>query len=187
MQINKELYELKISLWIKRNASHWCRTPEFPWLLLPAKFRVTWQVHSCRSEIRLLAKFSYLNHISQWRLGEMSLSISSDPYKARYISKIHFGICDWKDISIGHVIIIIRSEVSTFPLFSYFPWLCAWDVCYIILYNGWLCIYGCQGSFYHGNGNILTLWWWLNDEKQLFGVSSALSKVICNRWSVLIT
>ena len=37
-----------------------------------------------------------------------------------------------------------------------------------LLYNGWLCICGCQGSFYHGNGNILTLWWWLNYEKQLF-------------------
>ena len=36
-----------------------------------------------------------------------------------------------------------------------------------ILYNGWPCICCCQGSFYHGNGSILTLWSWLNDEKQL--------------------
>ena len=28
----------------------------------------------------------------------------------------HFGIGDWKDISIAHVIIIIKSEVSTFPI-----------------------------------------------------------------------
>ena len=28
----------------------------------------------------------------------------------------HFSIGDWKDISIAHVIIIIKSEVSTFPL-----------------------------------------------------------------------
>ena len=32
----------------------------------------------------------------------------------------HFSIGDWKDISIAHVIIIIKSEVSTFPLLSYF-------------------------------------------------------------------
>ena len=36
-------------------------------------------------------------------------------------------------MSIAHVIIIIKSEVSTFPIvFIFFPWLCAWDVCYII-------------------------------------------------------
>ena len=28
----------------------------------------------------------------------------------------HFSICDWKGISIAHVIIIIKSEVSTFPI-----------------------------------------------------------------------
>ena len=40
---------------------------------------------------------------------------------------------DWKDISTAHVIIIIKSEVSTVPIgIIFFPWLCAWDVCYII-------------------------------------------------------
>ena len=38
----------------------------------------------------------------------------------------------------------------------------------MVLYNGWSCICGCQGSFYHRNGSILTLWEWLNDEKQFF-------------------
>ena len=28
----------------------------------------------------------------------------------------YFSICGWKDISIGHVIIIIKSEVTTFPI-----------------------------------------------------------------------
>ena len=28
----------------------------------------------------------------------------------------HLSICDWKDISIAHIIIIIKSEVSTFPI-----------------------------------------------------------------------
>ena len=27
----------------------------------------------------------------------------------------------------------------------------------LLSYNGWTCICGCQGSIYHGNGNILTL------------------------------
>ena len=36
-------------------------------------------------------------------------------------------------ISIAHVIMIIKSEVSTFPIvFHIFPWLCAWDVCDIL-------------------------------------------------------
>ena len=32
----------------------------------------------------------------------------------------HFSICDWKDISIAHVIIIIKSEVSAFPIIIIF-------------------------------------------------------------------
>ena len=37
-----------------------------------------------------------------------------------------------------------------------------------LLYNGSPCICGYQGSFYHGNGSILSLWSLLNHEKQLF-------------------
>ena len=46
---------------------------------------------------------------------------------------LYVSIGDLKDISIAHVDIIIKSEVSTFPIVMiFFPWLCAWDVCYII-------------------------------------------------------
>ena len=42
-----------------------------------------------------------------------------------------------------------------------------------ISYNGWSCICGCQVKVYHENGNILILWYWLNDEKQLFWCKSS--------------
>ena len=32
----------------------------------------------------------------------------------------HFSLGDWKDISIAHVIIIIRSELSTLPIIAFF-------------------------------------------------------------------
>ena len=44
----------------------------------------------------------------------------------------HFSIADWKNISIAHVIIIIKSEVSTFPIVIIFFRGCAWDVGCII-------------------------------------------------------
>ena len=36
-----------------------------------------------------------------------------------YVQLAHLSICDWKDISIAQVIIIIKSKVSPFPMFSY--------------------------------------------------------------------
>ena len=33
-----------------------------------------------------------------------------------HVQLVHFSSGDWKDISIAHVIIIIKSEVSTFPI-----------------------------------------------------------------------
>ena len=44
----------------------------------------------------------------------------------------HSSLGDWKAISIAHVIIIIKSEVSTLPIVIFFPWLSAWDICYIM-------------------------------------------------------
>ena len=32
----------------------------------------------------------------------------------------HFNLGDWEDISIAHVIIIIKSEVSTLPIIKFF-------------------------------------------------------------------
>ena len=60
----------------------------------------------------------------------LSLSLSRLPfifitiYGVVCVQLVHFSIGDWKAISIAHVIIIIKSKVSTFPI--------VWDVCYII-------------------------------------------------------
>ena len=52
----------------------------------------------------------------------------------------HFSIGDWRYISIAHVIIIIKSEVSTFSIVViFFPWLCVWDV--VTTYSVTYCIY----------------------------------------------
>ena len=48
------------------------------------------------------------------------------------VQQAHFSLSDWNDISIAHVIIVIKSEVSTLPTVIIFPWLCAWDVRHII-------------------------------------------------------
>ena len=37
-----------------------------------------------------------------------------------YVQLVHFSLGDWKDVSIAHVIIIIKSEVSTLPIIIFF-------------------------------------------------------------------
>ena len=80
---------------------------------------------------------------------------------------------DWKDISIAHVIIIIKSEVST--CYHIFPWLCAWDVCYIIFCH---LLYIRSGK----TGNLFSLLlcnlWWV----QIFGYI-----LICRSYSFVCT
>ena len=50
-------------------------------------------------------------------------------YVMLYVLNWQFQFKWLKNISIAHVIIIIKSEVSTLPIVII---LCAWDVCYII-------------------------------------------------------
>ena len=42
----------------------------------------------------------------------------------------HISLGNWKDVSIAHVSIIIKSD--DYPFLSYFSCLCAWDCCYFI-------------------------------------------------------
>ena len=103
----------------------------------------------------------------------------------------HFSLGDWKDISIARVIIIIKSEVSTFPL-SYFPWLCAWDVCCIIFCH-LLYIYSEKTGILFSL-LLRSLWWvhivgyvWLPDRIRLFLhytiLLSSLCKHIWKHWT----
>ena len=70
---------------------------------------------------------------------------------------------DWKDVSIAHVIIIIKSEASTFPIvIIFFPWLCAWDVCYIIFCHLLHIRSGKSGNLF---SSLLRSLWWV----QIFG------------------
>ena len=52
----------------------------------------------------------------------------------------HFSIADWKDISIAYVIIIIKSEVSTFPIVIIFFRGCVPEM-FVISYSVPCCIY----------------------------------------------
>ena len=52
----------------------------------------------------------------------------------------HFSIGDWKDISIAHVIIIIKSEVSTFPIVIIFFRGCVSEM-FATSYSVTYCIY----------------------------------------------
>ena len=53
-----------------------------------------------------------------WRVSLHLIFITI--YGVVCVQLAHFSIGDWKDISIAHVIIIIKSEVSTFPIVSIF-------------------------------------------------------------------
>ena len=62
----------------------------------------------------------------------------------------HFSIGDWKDISIAHVIIIIKSEVSTFPIVIIFSRGCV-PAMLVTSYSVTWCIYipGKPGICFH--------------------------------------
>ena len=62
----------------------------------------------------------------------------------------HFTIGDWKDISIAHVIIIIKSEVSTFPIVIKFFCGCVSEM-FVTSYYVTSCIYipGKPGIYFH--------------------------------------
>ena len=104
----------------------------------------------------------------------------------------HFSLGDWEDISIAHIIIIIKSEVSTLPIIIFLPWLSAWDACYIIF---------CHLLRIHSRKTgilfsllLCSLWWvqiagyvWLADRVRLFvhyTISlSSLCKLIWRHWT----
>ena len=94
-------------------------------------------------------------------------------------------------ISIAHVIIIIKSEVSTFPMII-FPWLCAWDVCYIIFCNLLHMRSGRTGNLFHHYCAVYdeckySDTFWLADRTRMFvqyTISlSSLCKLIWRHWT----
>ena len=62
----------------------------------------------------------------------------------------HFSIADWNDISIAHVIIIIKSEISTFPIVIIFFRVCVPEM-FVASYTVTYCIYvpGKPGICFH--------------------------------------
>ena len=68
----------------------------------------------------------------------------------RCIQLPHFSIGDWKDISIAHVTIIIKSEVSTFPIVIIFFPGCVPEM-FVTSYSATYCLYvpGKPGSCFH--------------------------------------
>ena len=52
----------------------------------------------------------------------------------------YLSIGDWKDMSIAHVIIIIKSEVSTFPIVTIFFRCCVPEM-FVTSYSVTYCIY----------------------------------------------
>ena len=61
-------------------------------------------------------------------------------YGVVYIQLAYFNLGDWKDISVAHVIIIIKSEVSTLPIVIIFFRGCVPEVL-VISYFVTYCIY----------------------------------------------
>ena len=71
-------------------------------------------------------------------------------YGVVYVQLAHLSIGDWKDISIVHVIIIIKSEVSTYPIVFIFFHGCVPEV-FAASYSVTYCIYipGKPGIWFH--------------------------------------
>ena len=100
---------------------------------------------------------------------------------------------DWKDISIAHVIIIIKSEVSTSPIvIIFFRVLCSWDVCYIIFCHLLHIRSGKTGNLFHYYCAVndeckYSEQFWLANRSRLFvqcTISlSALCKLIWGHWT----
>ena len=71
--------------------------------------------------------------------------------------RFQWPIGDWKDISIAHVIIIIiKWEVSTFPIVIFVRG-CVWDVCYIIFFYLLHIHSGKTGNLF--SLSLCSLWW----------------------------
>ena len=100
---------------------------------------------------------------------------------------------DWKDISIAHVIIVIKSEVSTFPIVIIFLRGCVPEM-FVALYAVTCCIYvpGKPGICFHHYCAVYYEYkhsdtFWLADRTRLFvqyTISlSSLCKLIWKHWT----
>ena len=105
----------------------------------------------------------------------------------------HFSMGDWKDISIPHVIIIIKSEVSTFPIV-----IISFRGCVPPMFVTWYSVTYCidvpgkPGICYHYHCAVndeckYSDTFWLADRTRLFvqyTISlSLLCKLICRHWT----
>ena len=101
---------------------------------------------------------------------------------------------DWKDISIAHVIIIIKSEVSTFPIVIIFFRGCVPEMLFVTSYSVTYCIYvpGKLGICFHYYCAVYDECkysgaFWLADHTRLFvqyTISlSSLCKLIWRHWT----
>ena len=80
----------------------------------------------------------------------LSITFVIKIYRVVCVQLTHFSSVDWKDIFIAHVIIIIKSEVSTFSIVIIFfrgrvseMFVASYSVTY------WIYIPGKQGFCYH--------------------------------------
>ena len=105
----------------------------------------------------------------------------------------HFSIGDWKDMSIAHVIIIIKSEVPTFPIVFIFFRGCVSEM-FVTSYSITYCIYipGKPGICFHYYCAVYDecKWsdtFWLEDRIRLFvhyTISlSSLCKLTRKHWT----
>ena len=110
-----------------------------------------------------------------------------------HFSIVHFSVGDWKDISIAHVIIIIKSEVSTFPIVIIFFRGCVPEM-FVTSYSVTYCIYvpGKPGICFHYYYAVYdeckySDTFWLADHTRLFvqyTISlSSLCKLIWRHWT----
>ena len=94
-------------------------------LFLTSKYRCMQKISSVDALLTTQNVLSRSGRFGGGHTGwsQLQLASSVSPpwiYGAVCVQLAHFSIADWKDISIAHVIIITKSEVSTFPIIIFF-------------------------------------------------------------------
>ena len=128
-----------------------------------------------------------------WRHWEPFLNLYSYTYITLYVFNWPISVLgDWKDISIAHVIIIIKSEVSTFPIVIIFFRGCVPEMFVTSYYVTYCtCVLGEPGTCFHYCAAYdkckYSDTFWLADRTRLFVqyiISlSSLCKLIWKHWT----
>ena len=126
----------------------------------------------------LVLSITFYFHYNIW-----SCMCSTGPFQYRWLKRYIYSSCYYHH-QIGSIHLSHRYHI--------FPWLCAWDVCYMIFCHLLHIRSGTTGNFFHYHCAVYDEWkysdtFWLADRTRLFvqyNISlSSLCKLIWRHWT----